>query len=131
MAGMIRISAALLALACFSPVAHADPAEPTAPPTKEPKVDLKPGPGKDTVETNCNVCHSLDYIRINAGFMSLDGWKAEVTKMRKAFGASIDDGTAETVLRYLVATYGVAQQPASAPVAKPAPMAKKEKQEPR
>jgi mono/diheme cytochrome c family protein len=112
---MIRITAALL-FALSIPAAWA---------ADEPKVEIKPGPGKEAVETNCNVCHSLDYIRINAGFLSPDGWKAEVAKMRGPFGASIDDQTAETVLHYLNASYGIAQKPA------PAPDAKKEKREPR
>ncbi len=72
----------------------------------EQPVELKPGAGREAVETSCNACHSLDYIRMNAPFLSAESWKAEVTKMRTAFGAPIDDAQAETILRYLSSTYG-------------------------
>ena len=52
----------------------------------EQPVDLKPGPGQDVVQAECNVCHSLDYIRMNSPFLTAEAWKVEVTKMRTAFG---------------------------------------------
>jgi mono/diheme cytochrome c family protein len=72
----------------------------------EDPVELKPGPGKDVVETSCGACHSLDYVRMNSPFLTADAWKAEVTKMRTAFHAEIDDADAATILKYLSATYG-------------------------
>ncbi len=72
----------------------------------EQPVDLKPGAGQDVVQNECNICHSLDYIRMNSPFLNEDGWKAEVTKMRTAFGAPIDDADAETILKYLSTHYG-------------------------
>lgn len=69
-------------------------------------VQLAPGPGKDVVETACGMCHSLGYIPMNSRFMVPDVWKAEVTKMRAAFGAPIDDDAASAILAYLVANYG-------------------------
>jgi hypothetical protein len=57
------------------------------------------------VETACGLCHSLSYIPMNSRFMSADVWKAEVTKMRTAFGAPIDDDAAAGILKYLVANY--------------------------
>ncbi len=72
----------------------------------EDAVELAAGPGKDVVETSCNACHSLDYIRMNSPFLTPDGWKAEVTKMRTAFSAPIDDAQADAILKYLAATYG-------------------------
>jgi hypothetical protein len=68
---------------------------------------LKPGPGVETVSVQCAACHSIDYIKMNSPFMSPATWKAEVTKMRKAFGAPIDDATAEEILGYVIAAYGV------------------------
>jgi hypothetical protein len=70
-------------------------------------VTLKPGPGLDTVTTSCSVCHTLNYIRMNSAFLTPDAWKAEVTKMRDALGAPIDDDTANTIVKYLSATYAV------------------------
>ncbi len=72
----------------------------------EPVVSLKAGAGQEAVETNCAACHSLDYIRINGGFLSAEGWKAEVAKMRGPFGAPVEDATAEEILLYLVTQYG-------------------------
>ena len=66
---------------------------------------LKPGPGRDTVAANCIGCHSLDYIRMNSTFLTPDGWKAEVAKMRQAYGAPIDQPTADAITHYLAATY--------------------------
>jgi sulfite dehydrogenase (cytochrome) subunit B len=72
----------------------------------EQPVELKPGDGRDIVQNECNVCHSLDYIHMNSPFLNADGWKAEVTKMRAGFGAPIDDADAETILKYLATQYG-------------------------
>jgi mono/diheme cytochrome c family protein len=74
-------------------------------------VPLKPGPGQDAVTTSCAVCHTLNYIRMNSMFLTPDAWKAEVTKMRDAYGAPIDDETASTIVKYLSVTY--AAQPKS------------------
>lgn len=71
----------------------------------ETALQLKDAPGQDVTQANCATCHSLDYIRINGGFLSADGWKAEVAKMRAAFGAPVDDATAEEIIRYLSASY--------------------------
>ena len=70
------------------------------------RVPLAAGPGKDTVEAACATCHSLSYIPMNARFLSPEVWKAEVTKMRVAFGAPIDDDAAKEILAYLIAKYG-------------------------
>jgi hypothetical protein len=67
---------------------------------------LKDAPGRANVETMCGGCHSLDYIRINAPFMSRETWTAEVNKMINAFGAPIPKPEAEIIIDYLVANYG-------------------------
>jgi hypothetical protein len=43
---------------------------------------------------------------MNSRFMTPEVWKAEVTKMRAAFGAPIDDDAANEILAYLVANFG-------------------------
>jgi sulfite dehydrogenase (cytochrome) subunit B len=68
--------------------------------------EVKPGTGQDTVEANCGACHTTDYIRMNAPFLTPDAWKAEVTKMRAAFGSPIDDAVAAEIVRYLTTEYG-------------------------
>lgn len=72
---------------------------------------LKSGPGSDATATKCSVCHTSDYIVMNSMFLSPEGWRAEVTKMRSAFGASIDDAMAEVIISYLSLRYGVAGKP--------------------
>jgi mono/diheme cytochrome c family protein len=69
------------------------------------KVTLKPGPGVDAVTTNCSVCHTLNYIRMNSPFLTPDAWKAEVAKMRNAYGATFDEATAAAITKYLSTTY--------------------------
>jgi mono/diheme cytochrome c family protein len=77
----------------------------------EAQVTLKPGPGMDVTAANCAACHSLDYIQMNAPFMSPDTWKAEVAKMRGPFGAPIEQPLADEILDYLVKNYGAPPKP--------------------
>ncbi|MFI4981556.1 MAG: cytochrome c [Nevskiales bacterium] len=72
----------------------------------EQPVALTPGPGQEVTANACAACHSLDYIRMNSPFLTVDGWKAEVAKMRTAFGASIDDAQADAIVKYLGSAYG-------------------------
>lgn len=72
---------------------------------------LMSGAGADATSANCNACHTSDYIIMNSVFLTAAQWTAEVTKMRKAFGAPIDDTTAAEIAAYLAAHYAVAAQP--------------------
>jgi mono/diheme cytochrome c family protein len=71
-------------------------------------VPLKEGAGDDVTAAYCSACHTSNYIVMNSAFLTADAWKAEVTKMRSAFGAPIDDPTAATIAAYLAANYAVA-----------------------
>ena len=73
---------------------------------EEQPVNLKAAPGLDQVEGNCGACHSLDYIEMNSPFLNAAGWKAEVTKMIKAFGAPISEADAKAIADYLAKNYG-------------------------
>jgi hypothetical protein len=73
---------------------------------QEPEIHLKPGPGLDKVQDNCATCHSLAYIEMNSPFLNAAGWKGEVTKMIKAFGAPISDDDAKAIADYLAKNYG-------------------------
>jgi hypothetical protein len=42
---------------------------------------------------------------MNSPFLTPDQWKAEVAKMRSAFGAPIDNNVAATISAYLAANY--------------------------
>ena len=44
---------------------------------------------------------------MNSRFLTPEVWKAEVTKMRTAFGAPIDDDAANAIIAYLAAHYAV------------------------
>ena len=46
----------------------------------EEAVTLKDAPGRDIVEGYCGACRSLDYPRLNAGFLNRKGWESEVDK---------------------------------------------------
>jgi mono/diheme cytochrome c family protein len=69
-------------------------------------IKLKPGPGLDKVEGNCQACHTLAYIPMNSVYMNAAGWSAEVTKMIKAYGAPVDDADAKAIAEYLAKNYG-------------------------
>ncbi|MBI3530128.1 MAG: cytochrome c [Betaproteobacteria bacterium] len=67
---------------------------------------LKDGPGKQLVEANCTMCHSLDYIQMNSPFLDRKGWEASVNKMIKAMGAPIAEADVQKIVDYLVSQYG-------------------------
>jgi mono/diheme cytochrome c family protein len=72
---------------------------------------LKPGAGDEATVATCSACHTPDYIVMNSVFLTPDAWKAEVAKMRSAFGAPIDDETAAAITAYLAKNYAVTQKP--------------------
>ena len=74
---------------------------------------LPDGPGRELVLSNCVICHSTRFIGMQPRFPRAV-WQAEVDKMRKTFGAPIQDDVAAKIVDYLVATRGT--EPA---VAKP------------
>jgi mono/diheme cytochrome c family protein len=80
---------------------------PLVPALADDAVELKPGPALSAVSANCSACHTSDYIVMNSAFLTPDTWKAEVTKMRKVFGAPIDDETAAEIAGYLAENYAV------------------------
>jgi len=65
---------------------------------------LAPGDGSREVDVYCNTCHSPMYITMQPP-LSADAWAAEVTKMRKTFGADIPDEVAQKVTQYLGSHY--------------------------
>jgi mono/diheme cytochrome c family protein len=69
-------------------------------------IPLKAGVGRETVAAYCVACHSLDYPRQNAPFLSRQGWESEVNKMIKAYGAPIEPADAKIIVDYLTANYG-------------------------
>ena len=72
----------------------------------EGSVRLKDAPGRDTVVARCSVCHSLDYIEMNAPFLDRKAWEGEVNKMVSAFAALIGKEEVAPIVDYLHAQYG-------------------------
>jgi mono/diheme cytochrome c family protein len=72
----------------------------------ESRFALKDGEGKQLVEGNCVMCHSLDYIPMNSVFLDRKGWEASVNKMVKVMGAPIGEQDAAAITDYLARNYG-------------------------
>jgi mono/diheme cytochrome c family protein len=72
----------------------------------ESRFALKDGEGKQLVEANCVMCHSLDYIPMNSVFLDRKGWEASVHKMVKVMGAPISEQDAAAITDYLARNYG-------------------------
>jgi len=90
----MRLLAAIAILVSFTSLAD------------ESRVQLKDGPAKGLVGGRCSVCHSLDYIPMNSVFLDRQGWEAEVKKMVKAFGATIQPDEMSRIVDYLAQNYG-------------------------
>ena len=67
---------------------------------------LRDGTGRQLVEANCSMCHSLDYIEMNSPLFDRKGWEASVAKMIKVMGAPIRSEDVPAIVDYLVGQYG-------------------------
>ena len=73
----------------------------------EETAELVPGPHLDVVQGNCGACHSAEYIAMQpAGPNPRGFWAAEVTKMKKVYGAPLDEADIPSIVDYLVHAYG-------------------------
>jgi hypothetical protein len=79
----------------------------------ETAVKLKDGPGRELVQANCVMCHSLDYIQMNSPFLDREGWQKSVDKMIKVMGAPIRPEDVAPIVDYLTAAYGRTQEKAN------------------
>ncbi len=95
---------AMLAAGMSAPALLAKPISYQLP---EETAQFKPGPNLETVKNNCTACHSADYVQIQpqGPKFKKDFWAAEVTKMIKVYGASIDDADIGKIVEYLAQTY--------------------------
>ncbi|MGH9502146.1 MAG: hypothetical protein ACRD20_04780 [Terriglobales bacterium] len=66
--------------------------------------ELAEGEGRSETEGFCSLCHSTRYITMQPPLPAAT-WEAEVTKMRKTFGAPIPDASAVLIIKYLQAHY--------------------------
>jgi sulfite dehydrogenase (cytochrome) subunit B len=99
--------ACLLACLAVAPAATAQEKTITLPADSE-HAKLKPGPHGDLAQTQCQFCHSTDYIVMQPPGDARQ-WDAVVTKMIKVFGAQISDADAKAITQYLATTYGPAK----------------------
>lgn len=72
----------------------------------ENQILLKDQPGRNQVITQCAMCHSLDYITMNATILDRAGWEKTVGKMIKVMGAPINDADKLIIIDYLAQNYG-------------------------
>ena len=72
----------------------------------ENQIILKDQPGRNPVISQCAMCHSLDYITMNAGIPDRAGWEKIVGKMVNVMGAPIDNADKQTIIDYLAQNYG-------------------------
>ena len=78
----------------------------TAVAADEGQIRLKEGAGRALVESNCAVCHSLDYIQTNSPFLDRKGWEATLSKMVNAMGAPVPKEDVPMIVEYLSQHYG-------------------------
>ena len=78
----------------------------TAVAADESQIRLKEGAGRELVESNCAICHSLDYIQTNSPFLDRKGWEATLGKMVNAMGAPIPKEDVPAIVDYLTRQYG-------------------------
>jgi hypothetical protein len=75
----------------------------------EQSITLRDGSGHDLAMARCAVCHSLDYIQMNAPVMTHARWEATVRKMIDKFGAPISNEDSQVIVDYLSTHYTEAQ----------------------
>jgi cytochrome c5 len=85
----------ILLLSVFTGIAVAD----------ENAIVLKNGQGKELVVSQCAMCHSLDYITMNATVLDQAGWEKTVNKMINVMHAPINDADKQVIIDYLVKNY--------------------------
>jgi mono/diheme cytochrome c family protein len=71
----------------------------------EESVELQSASGRDVVVARCSVCHSVDYVQMNAPVLDRAGWQKSVRKMIDQFGAPISEEDAQRILDYLATNY--------------------------
>jgi sulfite dehydrogenase (cytochrome) subunit B len=80
---------------CLSCAAHAD----------ESAIKLHDAPDRELVIARCSICHSVDYVPMNAPVFDRAGWQKSVRKMIDAFGAPVSEDDAKRIVEYLGNNY--------------------------
>ena len=74
----------------------------------EETIALADGPGREVTAASCAVCHSLDYLSMNAAVMNRAAWEKSIHKMVDKFGAPISAENMPVILDYLALRYSAA-----------------------
>ena len=96
------VGAVLLAT---SAVAAAEEKTIVLPPDSE-YARLAPGPGSELAQTQCQFCHSTDYV-VTQPRGDAKQWQGVVTKMITMFGAPLSEADAKAIAEYLATAYGL------------------------
>jgi mono/diheme cytochrome c family protein len=67
---------------------------------------LPEGDGRERVQANCSMCHSLDYIVMNSPFQDRTAWETTVRKMVNVMGAPLSEEDVAVIVNYLASHYG-------------------------
>src|SRR5262245_13603044 len=102
---MRRVAVAWLSWVAAACAVAADGARHASSGPDESTVQLADGAGRTVTMARCPICHSLDYIPMNAPLMDRATWQKSVQKMRERFGAPITDEEAAQILDYLSEYY--------------------------
>ena len=70
-----------------------------------PAPDLPDGPGRGAFTGACSTCHTTRYV-VDQPPLSRKTWTAEVTKMRKSYGAPFPEELSAPIVDYLATTHG-------------------------
>ena len=71
----------------------------------EEQIVAKQGPGRDLAVGRCMVCHSFDYVPMNAPVLDRAGWEKVVHKMIDRYGAPVSEEEAKAIVAYLEKNY--------------------------
>jgi cytochrome c5 len=93
------------ALLLFTASVAASEEKTIALPPDNPYARLQTAPGSDVAQTQCQYCHSTDYIVMQPPGDAKQ-WEAVVTKMQKVFGAPLSEADARAIAEYLSTVYG-------------------------
>ena len=74
----------------------------------EETIELADAPGREITVANCAICHSLDYLPMNAAVMNRVAWEKSIHKMVDRFGAPINAENLQVILDYLALHYSAA-----------------------
>lgn len=111
------MSASLALAVMLTPVAAPAKGKQKAAPAAGETASIELPPGDDVlpdrrhaeaVDRNCLSCHSTETI-LNQPALSRDVWKAEIDKMRTAYGAQIAPEMDDAILAYLTTINGVSR----------------------